>query len=250
MESENLTLRSNIEYADRKSRRNNIIIFGLNKPVDKPTPKFVCEELHRLLEIELTDADIDDCYRLGKTENSPIKLELISNLKKRSIFSKAKHLKGTPVRLANDLTEEQRRDFKILKENLHQARTNTSLKSYIRGNRLVIGSKEYTVEDLMKSQPEKKPQSAPSTPSTSEYSKKPRKHLQNQEVQDNSETDWETVEDNVDTSRTIAAASNSESLNIQVSSRVPRTHKVSKKKTSPRKDSKAGMKLRNGTARL
>lgn len=245
LERENFTLREKIESIDRIHRKNNVIIFGLKTPEGKVAPEIICDELHRLLEVELTEADISDCYRLGKTENSPIKVELVSTFKKRTIFSKVKHLRETPVSISNDLTENQRGDFKILRTNLLQARANSSLKSYIRGNRLVVGTREYTVEDLKNNQQEDRPHSAPQTPSAPESLSVSRKSSQNKNSED-TETDWETVEDTKEPSAATAGTPCSTSLGCQ---KIQGTYKNPKKKSPPKKEPKTGRKLRTGFAK-
>lgn len=133
-------------------------------------------------------------------------------------------MKGTNQSIANDLTLKQRNESKILRTNLIQARANTSCKSFIRGDRLVIGTKQYTVEDLVSIQPERKPHSAPSTPSTSSYPTKLRKHLQDEESQDSSEAGWETTDDHAETSRALMKTP----LNSNESPGIPRIQKPSK----------------------
>lgn len=157
LEKENSDLKEKLEYVDRENRKNNIIIFGLNKSVKETTPQLICEELHRVLNVELKESDIDNCYKLGKTEDSPIKVELISNLKKKVIFSKVKQLKDTPLSISNDLTGKQREELKILRANLLKARTNSTRKSYIRGNRLVVGTREYTLKELINNEQKAEP---------------------------------------------------------------------------------------------
>lgn len=245
LERENFTLREKIEYVDRTNRKNNVIIFGLKTPEGKVAPEIICDELRRLLEVELTETDISDCYRLGKTENSPIKVELISTLKKRTIFSKAKQLKETPVSISNDLTEIQREEFNILRTNLQQARGNSSVRSYIRGNRLVVGTREYTVEDLKNNQQVGKPHSAPQTPSAPENLLASRKGSQNGNSED-IETDCETAEDTRETRATTSGTPCSTFLDCR---KIAGTYKNLKKKSPRKEEPKVSRKLRTGSAR-
>lgn len=90
-----------MELSKRSQNKNNIILFGLKKKNDEI---LVCKELTRLLDIRLEESDINDFFPLGRTENCPIKVELISYLKKRLIFKNTKKLKGTGVSITNDLT--------------------------------------------------------------------------------------------------------------------------------------------------
>lgn len=135
LSEENEKLKKRVETAERNSRRNNLIIFGLTKPSAGDPLDYIREKIHLLLGITVTESDINDYYTLGKSDNSPIKIEFLSNLKKREIFLNAKKLKGTGVSIAHDLTVTQREELRILKTFLLQARGDGTEKSYIRGNK-------------------------------------------------------------------------------------------------------------------
>ncbi|KAK9878334.1 hypothetical protein WA026_021349 [Henosepilachna vigintioctopunctata] len=72
--------------------KKNIIIFGLEKPFEV-TPAFICEEIRRLLQVELKESDISDLYQLGKKNNCPIKVEFISYLKKKENIQKGIYIR-------------------------------------------------------------------------------------------------------------------------------------------------------------
>lgn len=163
LERENLELKEQLELSKRQQNKNNLIIFGLKKRSEKVTTALVCEELTRLLEVGLVESDIGDLYPLGKTKNCPIKIELISHLKKKLIFKNTKKLKNTGVSIANDLTLQQREEIKTLNKFLKNARQEGQ-EAYIRGNKLVIGKNIYTLEDLENTGEEVKSSSAPHTP--------------------------------------------------------------------------------------
>ncbi|KAK9873699.1 hypothetical protein WA026_023860 [Henosepilachna vigintioctopunctata] len=101
--SEIQSLKSKIKLEQKK----NIIIFGLEKPLEV-SPAFICEEIRRLLQVELKESDISDLYQLGKKNNSPIKVEFISYFKKKEVILNARKLKGSQISIANDLTPQQR----------------------------------------------------------------------------------------------------------------------------------------------
>lgn len=68
--------------------------------------------------------------------------------------------------IANDLTLRQRQDVQKLKTFLQEARSKYSERSYLKGNKLIIGEKSYTLEELERSTEKTlKTNSAPNTPS-------------------------------------------------------------------------------------
>lgn len=168
LETENHCLRRTIEDLEIKNRKNNIILFGLQKEIVKDIPK-LCQKLNELLNIRLTESEINDAYCLGKTENPPIKVELISQLKKKQIIQNTKSLKGTNIYISNDLTKNQQQELKILKRHLHILREEEpETNSYIRGNKLFIDYKGYTTTQLedgiYKLKSKRRNNSAPASP--------------------------------------------------------------------------------------
>lgn len=97
---------------------------------------FICDTMKDLLEVDLVLSDISDIYSLGRSEKSPIKLELVSHLKKRDILQNSKELKGSKIYISNDLTKKQREECKLLRKHLIRARIDTTDLCYIRGNKL------------------------------------------------------------------------------------------------------------------
>lgn len=109
---------------------------------EEVTTAFVCEELIQLLKIRLVEFDIGDSYPLRKTENCPVKIELISDMKKKLIIKNTKNSKETGVFIANDLTLQKQ------EETLNQFLKNARQEALIRGNKLEIGRNIFTSEDL------------------------------------------------------------------------------------------------------
>lgn len=165
LEKENQQFKNKIEYLERENRKNNLVIFGLHKNNKEVSVAFICEKIKDLLGVHLLPSDINNLYTLGSAENSPVKLELISYLKKTEIFQNCKKLKGTKIYFSNDLTENQRNEYKILREHLKQAKANTKDRCYIKGNKLFVNNIVYTAEDLHhEEEPIPKNRSAPLTP--------------------------------------------------------------------------------------
>lgn len=161
LEKENLQLREQLELVERNNKKNSILIYGLELG-ENNTIVNLCEKLTNLLEINLLPSDINDFYCLN-VPKKPIKLDFISNLKKREVFRNCKKLKGKNIGITNDLTFCQRQDYKILRHHLSIARQNKGIKSYIKGNRLIIGQDEYTIEELKHTNFTPLPSSEPST---------------------------------------------------------------------------------------
>lgn len=147
LERENTELRRKIELQDRNSRKNNLIVFGLENLTEE-IPDTVCKEITKLLGINLTLADINNIFPLGRSNKCPIKIELISQLKKTLILQNSKKLKGTSVRIVQDLTELQREENKILRRHLKKAKETVTNSAYIKQNKLIVNNIVYTVEDL------------------------------------------------------------------------------------------------------
>lgn len=165
LEKENIDLKNKVEILERDSRKNNLIIFGLDINYKEVSVKSICNRLKQLLGIDLSETDINNIYPLGKVDNSPIKLELVSQLRKREILQNCNKLKGSKIFIAHDLTENQRSEYKILRAHLNQAKENTDNRCFIKGNRLYVNNIAYTVDDLQyEPDPKAKNNSAPPTP--------------------------------------------------------------------------------------
>lgn len=168
LEIENSNLTNKIEALEVVTKKNNIIIFGLENS-EESSPSSVCRELKNLLDVEVHVSDLNNAYRLRTQGKNPLKVEFVSYLKKLEVLKHCKNLKGSGVAISNDLTYKQRCHNKILRNHLNKAREDSSVKSYIKGNKLYINNRAYTVEELEDKEnsitEERKISSAPSTPS-------------------------------------------------------------------------------------
>ncbi|KAG5867040.1 hypothetical protein JTB14_008339 [Gonioctena quinquepunctata] len=171
LETENQILTNKVEILEMNSEKNNILIFGLESSEDISATS-VTKKLKTLLDVNVNEADLNNLYRLNKSEKPPVKIEFICHLKKTEILKQTKKLKGTGIAISHDLTFKQRREQKILKTFLNRARENPADQSYIKGNKLYVNSKAYTVEELQEiSYSEERSEdrntySAPATPNT------------------------------------------------------------------------------------
>ncbi|KAG5866044.1 hypothetical protein JTB14_012412 [Gonioctena quinquepunctata] len=105
LEEENYILKNKVESLDKESRGNNIIIFTSKEPNNENTAEFLCGELNKLVTVNISEGDLKNVYCLGKGPNSPIKVEFLTFITKKSFNSKSKKLKGTGIAIANDLTQ-------------------------------------------------------------------------------------------------------------------------------------------------
>lgn len=130
---------------ERRLRRNNIVIFGLQPTRDLLNNTLT--KLNEILHLGLQESDVNNIYRTGK-EKSVIIIELLSFLKKKQIFSKVKELKGSGIAITNDLCYEDREDRKVLR--FHQQKALAQkLEAKIKGNTLIVENKVFTLEDLL-----------------------------------------------------------------------------------------------------
>lgn len=87
LKKENRLLHETIEKLDRKSKENNIVIFGLKHPPQNISASFILTELKRLTDVDVNEIDLNNFYSLGKTDSCPIKVEFISFRKKIEIIT-------------------------------------------------------------------------------------------------------------------------------------------------------------------
>lgn len=179
VEKQNQLFEEKIEQLERKSKENNIIIFGLKHPAQNISVDFITSEFRRLIEVDIQELDIKNFYALGKTETAPIKVEFVSILKKNSILTNSKKLKGTNITISNDLTIKQREENKTLRKHLNLARQDENTNCFIKRNKLYVNNKIYSVKDLEQSEErvetaeKSKINSAPGTPTPTLRSNNP-----------------------------------------------------------------------------
>lgn len=121
--------------------------------------------------------------------------------------------------------------MKILRKFLLQARANSTKKSYIKGNTLVVGLKTYTLEELEESTGITASNSAPSTPNPS--------------AKNQSDSSGSEIEANFgDSAFTEQTTSRNQEKNRLGT---PRDNKIKTKKIPNKTIAKLGMKLRGGS---
>lgn len=131
---------------ERNLRRNNVVIFGMNLITDNLLHETL-KTLNRYLKTSFVASDINNIRRIGKGQQTPVVLEFVSYLRKRSVFENVKNLKGTGISVGNDLCKEDRESNKVLVQYLKKAKAE-NIKAYIKGGKLMIDGKAYTVAEL------------------------------------------------------------------------------------------------------
>ncbi|KAG5900636.1 hypothetical protein JTB14_005913 [Gonioctena quinquepunctata] len=114
------------------------------------TKEEVKELINNKLHVDLDDIEVSNTYRIGRKNGSierPILLELVRNFKKQEIFRKVKNLAGTRMRIANDLTREDRDTHKILLKHQQIAKEKGYATRIHKGS-LVINGEKYTAQQL------------------------------------------------------------------------------------------------------
>ncbi|CAH1974999.1 unnamed protein product [Acanthoscelides obtectus] len=142
-------LKIQYEKLQKELKKNNLIVFGLNAPSDCNLISFVIGKINSLLELSLVPSDINDVYTIGKqTSNKPIILKLVSYLKKKEILRNCKKLKGTNIAIGVELTPEEQKEQKILRQQLKKARKQNQ-NAFIKNRKLVVNGTEFTAHELI-----------------------------------------------------------------------------------------------------
>lgn len=150
VEAENKALKLELLEVNRKIRKNNIILFGVQQNTAKNIRKYVQTLIKETIDINIEDSDINDIYYIGAKKDDkprPIKLELKSYGKKQDIFNNIRKFKGTGISVSNDLTPHDREIQSELYKHLKIARGKSYL-AKISKNTLIVNGQSYTLEDL------------------------------------------------------------------------------------------------------
>lgn len=170
LEIENATLKKEVEASKRQEKKNSIVIYGLLKNTQPLTCIDLCTQLNSLLNIKLREEEISNYYFLGKANNSPLKIDFTRYLSKKLVIDNRKYLKGQNVSIVDDLTLQQRIEYKLLREHQILAKAEGKTNCYIKNGKLHVDGDTYGYEDLQqlneKDEELKRPLSTPSTPTT------------------------------------------------------------------------------------
>lgn len=151
LEHENISLKNKLEILDRKIRKNNLVIFGIDTEAynNQQLPEFIVGKLNNLLGTSVNVEDVSDAYVIGRSNNSkkPIVVEFARYIAKAAILSNVRKLKGSGIFVNNDSTPSQRKDSYKLRTHLKLAKSK-SLNAFIKGYTLHINGETYRAEEL------------------------------------------------------------------------------------------------------
>lgn len=146
LEEENRQLKEKIRGIERKDKKNNIIIFGVPQEANEIIANAAIN-IFKEINVEINLQDINNAYRIGKSEIKPIIVEFNTYLKKQEVTKNAYKLKDTNIAITNELIPEDRETNRILHKYLREAR-GKKLEARIRNNKLYVGNEVYTVDQL------------------------------------------------------------------------------------------------------
>lgn len=143
------TLESQCLQLERRSRKNNIVVFGFELK-GRDIIEGIVEKLNELFDISLKQEDLNNAYKLGCSKVPPILVEFKTYFKKSLIFkdpSKLKKLKEANIALSNDMCNEDRQNHKILRTHFLEAKR-SGKEARIKEDTLYIEGEPFTVHDL------------------------------------------------------------------------------------------------------
>lgn len=147
LQSKYIALENRCERLEKQSRKNNIIIFGLDVTESAPILETTLTELSQLLGIPFVEADINNIFRLKSEKTPTIKIEFATYLKKQKVFENIHKLRGKKIFINHDLSVEERKERKILIEHQREAKSN-NLQAVIKGKTLIINNETFTIKQL------------------------------------------------------------------------------------------------------
>lgn len=147
IETEQKVLQQKIEILDIKSRKNNIIVYGLNinNAERRELIDLIISKFNEHMQLDIVAQDISDIYLLGRSNKSPIKIEFVRFLTKLTILQNAHKLSGTDLSISKDRTVAEQNERKILVKQLKIAKANGS-SARIKNRTLVIDDVTYSVD--------------------------------------------------------------------------------------------------------
>lgn len=144
--NENIYLRKRLDYLERKERKNNIVISGLENACDQDIPTFIVSELNRLLGVPLQTSELNNVFYLGRSQKL-VKVEFLSYLTKQTILKNCYKLKNTGIYINNDLSVSERDDNRVLRYHRKLCFLDGK-RAYIKKGELWVNDRHYTAEEL------------------------------------------------------------------------------------------------------
>lgn len=135
---------------ERKLKKNNIVIFGILLRKNENLLNKTLKVLNDNFQVNIEEHDVNNIFKLGKEDKSPILLEFTSFIKKLELFKNKEKLKKfneNGFGIANDLNKEDREELKILRIHLKDARSQ-NLEAKIKGFHLHVNNQTFSAEQL------------------------------------------------------------------------------------------------------
>lgn len=127
LEDANRRFKKRVEELETQSRKNNVIVFGLDETLGSiSAASDFCNFARTHLDVVLSEDKVDLAYRMGKiTGKRPLFVALASSRTKSLIMDKVIKLKGTKIVGSEDLTRKERSNRKKLLQFAAEARTSS-----------------------------------------------------------------------------------------------------------------------------
>ncbi len=131
------------EKVERYKREKNIVISNLQEDEVEETDDLLMKANDIFEKMGIHGIEVDDIYRLGKRKNNgkprPLLVKLIRNYQKRSVMKEKKKLKGEKIYINEDLTFEERKVEKTLRDKYRDfSKGSKDYRMGIRNGKMVI----------------------------------------------------------------------------------------------------------------
>lgn len=135
-------LESSLEELENKSRRENLVILGLNKGHQN-----VAEDVKAFFNDLLgMNVMIEQAFRLGNGDSAPIKVQIKKEEERTRVLRNCYKLKGKKISVLPDLCLRTREKRKLLQiRRLEEKKNNNDSKCLLRGDKLFINDKVFIV---------------------------------------------------------------------------------------------------------
>lgn len=145
LENKNKELQQRVIHLERRTRKNNLVLFGIKQDTELNLLQSVIEIFRSPLEVNVEESDLSHVYRINN--KNIVVVEFISYQKKLLVFDNARKLKGTGISISTDQCLEDREQHKLLLKHREIARGKGQT-AYIKTGKLYISNKPYTAEEL------------------------------------------------------------------------------------------------------
>nr|XP_054917232.1 uncharacterized protein LOC126544205 [Dermacentor andersoni] len=145
IKSESIALASRLDDLEDRSRRHNLLFFGIPDGVSETwtqSEEHICELLSRHLNLRITDGTVERAHRLGAyvaNKTRPIIVKFSSFKTKESILSQKPKLKSTGVSIGEDFC----RATRLTRKKLLEFGKSSGQPFSLRFNKVVISNKAY-----------------------------------------------------------------------------------------------------------